>query len=77
MSANFSYVRDNAIPLYKCLLAEDKLKRDVGVLEGVQRRAARMIKGLGKLSYEERLKRCQISPRLSQFYRLYFCSLCN
>ena len=32
------------------------LKNDVGVLEGVQRRAIRLIKGLGKLSDEERLK---------------------
>ena len=37
------------------------LKKDVRVMEGLQRRATRMIKGLGKLSYEERLKRCQLT----------------
>ena len=39
------------------------LKKDVGVLERVQRRATRMRKGLGTLSYGERLKRWQKRSR--------------
>ena len=37
------------------------LKKDIGTLEKVQRRATRMIKGLGNLNYEERLRRCKVT----------------
>ena len=43
-----------------------KGNQDAGVLEGVQRRATRMIRGLRKLSYDERLKRCQMMTTLEK-----------
>ena len=42
------------------------LENDVGVLEGVQRRAIRLIKGLGKLSYEERFQMTTLEKRRSR-----------
>ena len=40
---------------------EPHLKNVIETLERVQRRATRMIKGLGNLSYEERLRRCKLT----------------
>ena len=37
------------------------LKKDIEILERVQRRATKMIKGCQKLSYEDRLKRCGLT----------------
>ena len=40
---------------------EPHLKKDIETLERVQRRATRMIKSLGNLSYEGRLRRCKLT----------------
>ena len=37
------------------------LKKDIEILERMQRRATRIIKGVGNLSYEERLRRCKLT----------------
>ena len=37
------------------------LKKGIELLERVQHRATKMIKGLRELSYEERLKRCRLT----------------
>ena len=37
------------------------LKKDIETLERMQRRATRMIKGVGNLSYEERLRMCKLT----------------
>ena len=40
------------------------LQKDIETLERMQRRATRMIKSLGNLSYEERLRRCKLTKNL-------------
>ena len=40
---------------------EPHLKKDIETLKRMQRKATRMIKGLGNLSYEERLRRCKLT----------------
>src|SRR6218665_648826 len=37
------------------------LREDIGTLEQIQRRATKMIRGLGKLTYEESLMRCGLT----------------
>ena len=37
------------------------LRQDIDTLEQVQRRATKMIRGLGKFTYEERLMRCGLT----------------
>ena len=60
--------KDTMVRLYKALVRPKLeycvqawcpyLKKDVATLERVQKRATRMILGLGKLDYNERLKQC-------------------
>ena len=59
--------RDKDVILRLCrALVRPHLKKDVGVLEGVQIRAIRIIRGLGKLNYKDRLRRCQLTTREKQ-----------
>ena len=44
---------------------EPHLKKDIETLEKVQRRATRMIKSLGNLSYEGTLRRCKLTNNKS------------
>ena len=37
------------------------MRQDIDVLERIQRRATKMIRGLGKLTYEERLMGCGVT----------------
>ena len=37
------------------------IEKDIDMLEKIQRRATRMIPGIGKLNYEERLKECSLT----------------
>jgi hypothetical protein len=63
--------KDILLRLYKSLVRphleycvqvwNPNLKKDKELLEKVQRRATKMIKGMGGLTYEERLKRCKLT----------------
>lgn len=64
--------KDTIVRLYKALVRPKLeyciqawcpyLKKDVAVLERVQKRATRMISGLHNLSYSDRLKECKLLP---------------
>ena len=63
--------KDNLLQLYKCLVRpkleycmqvwNPYLKKDIDLLEGVQRRATKMILGYKHYCYEDRLALCHLS----------------
>src|SRR6218665_3955356 len=63
--------QDVALRLYKSLVRphleycvqawSPYLRQDIDTLEQIQRRATKMIRGLGKITYEERLMRCGVT----------------
>lgn len=63
--------KDVILKLYKSLVRphleycvqvwSPSLKRDIKIIEKVQRRATKMIKGMHCLSYDERLLRCRLT----------------
>ena len=68
--------KDNLLQLYKCLVRphleycmqvwNPYLKKDIDLLEGVQRRATNMILGYKRYCYKDRLALCQLSIWLGQ-----------
>ena len=48
------------VPLYKAIVSP-YLRKDIDMLEKIQRRATKLIPGLRDLRYEERLKECGLT----------------
>ena len=71
--------KDIILPLYKSLIRphldycvpvwRPHLKKDITLLENVQRRATKLIAGLEKLDYMERLKRLRLTTLETRFLR--------
>ena len=71
--------KDNLLQLYKCLVRpyleycmqvwNPYLKKDIDLLEGVQRRATKMIIGYKRYFYENRLAVCQLSTLQGRWVR--------
>ena len=57
-----SHLRDNKVLLYCIVLYwSPYLRKDIDMLEKIQRRATKLIPGLRDLRYEERLKECGLT----------------
>ena len=54
-------VRSHLCPDLLCPGMESIFEKDIEILERVQRRATKLIKGCQRLSYEERLKYCDLT----------------
>ena len=73
-SQKYNKEKSLIVPLYKaivrphleyCIQAwSPNLRKDIDMLEKIQRRATKLIPGLRDLRYEERLKECELTRRL-------------